>query len=134
MSYFVRTMFRSLCKCVLNIHLMLSSHFSSYVSSSQNNCFGVGGGAFESLQPNCLKIIVDNAIEDNLGSKGFSVNNSESLSFTVLKCFFNYAKVVLNKKESSGRHSSVVSSAPTILRLQVRIPSTPSTLYSISII
>ena len=28
-----------------------------------------------------------------------------------------------------GRHSSVVSSAPTILRLWVRIPSTPSTLF-----
>ena len=30
-----------------------------------------------------------------------------------------------------GRHSSVVSSAPTILRPWVRIPSTPSTLSSI---
>ena len=28
-----------------------------------------------------------------------------------------------------GRHSSVVSSAPTILRPRVRIPSTPSTLF-----
>ena len=28
-----------------------------------------------------------------------------------------------------GRHSSVVSSAPTILRPQVRIPSTPSMLF-----
>ena len=33
-----------------------------------------------------------------------------------------------------GRHSSVVSSAPTILRPQVRIPSTPSLLFSICII
>ena len=32
-----------------------------------------------------------------------------------------------------GCHSSVVSSAPTILRPQVRIPSTPSMLYSICI-
>ena len=32
-----------------------------------------------------------------------------------------------------GRHSSVVSSAPTILWPQVRIPSTPSMLYSICI-
>ena len=30
-----------------------------------------------------------------------------------------------------GHHSSVVSSAPTILRPQVRIPSTPSMLFSI---
>ena len=28
-----------------------------------------------------------------------------------------------------GRHSSVVSSAPTILRPRVRIPSTPSMLF-----
>ena len=32
-----------------------------------------------------------------------------------------------------GRHISVVSSAPTILRPRVRIPSTPSTLFSICI-
>ena len=32
-----------------------------------------------------------------------------------------------------GRHSSVVSFAPTILRPQVRIPSTPSMLFSICI-
>ena len=32
-----------------------------------------------------------------------------------------------------GRHSSVVLSAPTILRPQVRIPSTPSMLFSICI-
>ena len=31
------------------------------------------------------------------------------------------------------RHSSVVSSSPTILRPRVRIPSTPSTLFSICI-
>ena len=34
---------------------------------------------------------------------------------------------------SSGHHSSVVSSAPTILRPRVRIPSTPSMLFSICI-
>ena len=33
-----------------------------------------------------------------------------------------------------GRHSSVVSSAPTILRLRVQIPSTPSMLFLICII
>ena len=33
-----------------------------------------------------------------------------------------------------GRHSSMVSSATTILRLRVRIPSTPSKLFSICII
>ena len=33
-----------------------------------------------------------------------------------------------------GRHSSVVLSAPTILRPQVQIPSTPSMLFSICII
>ena len=33
-----------------------------------------------------------------------------------------------------GRHSSVVSSAPTILRPRVRFPSTPSMLLSICII
>ena len=33
-----------------------------------------------------------------------------------------------------GRHSSVVLSAPTILPSQVRIPNTPSTLFSIYII
>ena len=32
-----------------------------------------------------------------------------------------------------GHHSSVVSSAPTILRPRVRTPSTPSTLFSICI-
>ena len=32
-----------------------------------------------------------------------------------------------------GRHSSVVLSAPTILWPRVRIPSTPSTLFSICI-
>ena len=32
-----------------------------------------------------------------------------------------------------GRHSSVVSSTPTILWPQVRIPSTPSMLFSICI-
>ena len=32
-----------------------------------------------------------------------------------------------------GRHSSMVSSAPTILWPQVQIPSTPSTLFSICI-
>ena len=30
-----------------------------------------------------------------------------------------------------GRHSSVVSSAPTILRPRVQIPSTPSMLFSV---
>ena len=38
-----------------------------------------------------------------------------------------------NKGPSCGRQSSVVSSAPTILRLQVRIQSTPPTLFSICI-
>ena len=33
-----------------------------------------------------------------------------------------------------GRHSSVVSSAPTILRPRVQVPSTPSMLFSILII
>ena len=33
-----------------------------------------------------------------------------------------------------GRHSSMVSSVPTILRPQVQIPSTPSMLFSICII
>ena len=37
-------------------------------------------------------------------------------------------------KVGGGRHSSVVSSAPTILRPRVRIPSTPSMLFSICII
>ena len=32
------------------------------------------------------------------------------------------------------RHSSVVSSAPTILRPRVQIPSTPSMLFSICVI
>ena len=36
-------------------------------------------------------------------------------------------------KYDGGRHSSVVSSAPTILRPRVRIPSTPSMLFSICI-
>ena len=35
---------------------------------------------------------------------------------------------------NTKRHSSVVSFAPTVLRPQVRIPSTPSTLFSICII
>ena len=40
-----------------------------------------------------------------------------------------------NKQPSmGGRHSSVVSSAPTILRPWVRIPCTPFTLFSICII
>ena len=39
-------------------------------------------------------------------------------------------EVVLGRvKNSGGRHSSVVSSAPTILRLQVQIPGTPSLLF-----
>ena len=33
------------------------------------------------------------------------------------------------KRPTSGRHCSVVSSVPTILRPQVRIPSTPSMLF-----
>ena len=50
-------------------------------------------------------------------------------------CTMNVLKVVETKKIIlCGRHSSVVSSAPTILRPQVRIPSTPSKLFSICII
>ena len=37
----------------------------------------------------------------------------------------------LNKVKLCVRHGSVVSSAPTILQPPVRIPSTPSTLFSI---
>ena len=40
---------------------------------------------------------------------------------------------LLKLKPLGGRHSSVVSSAPTILRPRVRIPSTPSMLFSIYI-
>ena len=38
------------------------------------------------------------------------------------------------EKERGGCHSCVVSSGPTILRPRVQIPSTPSALFSISII
>ena len=37
-------------------------------------------------------------------------------------------------QRKGGRHSSMVLSAPTILQPQVRIPTTPSTLFSICII
>ena len=42
--------------------------------------------------------------------------------------------VVVRTMIKGGHHSSVVSSAPTILRPRVCIPSTPSTLFSICII
>ena len=38
------------------------------------------------------------------------------------------------KVSLDGRNSSIISHAPTILQPQVRIPSTPSTLFSIFII
>ena len=42
--------------------------------------------------------------------------------------------LILKISIPGGRHSSMVSSVPTILRLWVRIPSTPSKLFSICII
>ena len=39
--------------------------------------------------------------------------------------------IITNRVELGGRHSSMVSSAPTILRLQVQVPSTPTTISSI---
>ena len=46
---------------------------------------------------------------------------------------YYYTLNVARKEIYCGRHSSVVSSAPTILRPRVRIPSTPSMLFSICI-
>ena len=42
-------------------------------------------------------------------------------------------KTEIEHQQKGGHHSSVVSSAPTILQPRVRIPSTPSTLISICI-
>ena len=42
-------------------------------------------------------------------------------------CISSY--LLLKNQSEGGRHSSVVSSAPTILRPRVRIPSTPSMLF-----
>ena len=49
-------------------------------------------------------------------------------------CFLNRSFLSLNcesneSKQKRGRHSSVVSSVPTILRPRVWVPSTPSTLF-----
>ena len=43
--------------------------------------------------------------------------------------FHSKTMVATNASLNCGRHSSVVSSAPTILRPRVRIPSTPSMLF-----
>ena len=45
-------------------------------------------------------------------------------SFSLRKSF-----PIKQKASRGGRHSSVVSSAPTILRPRVQIPSTPSMLF-----
>ena len=45
--------------------------------------------------------------------------------------FFDYCTMSYkNNITVGGRHSSVVSSAPTIMQPRIRIPCTPSTLYS----
>ena len=44
-----------------------------------------------------------------------------------------FRNLITRQKILGGRHCSVVSSAPTILRPWVRIPSTPSMLFSICI-
>ena len=46
----------------------------------------------------------------------------------------NKAYFLANIHTDRDRHRSVVSSAPTILRLQVQIPRTPFTLFSICIV
>ena len=54
-----------------------------------------------------------------------------SRCITVQLCIQQHCYIKINNKLS--RHSSMVSSAPTILQPRVRIPSTPSTLFSICI-
>ena len=51
--------------------------------------------------------------------------SSRNSIFVSLVCNFYYHLVI------GGRHSSVVSDAPTILQSWVRIPSEPSMLFSI---
>ena len=77
-------------------------------------------------------------------STSFYISDSKSLNLSrafLLKAFLIdlhnvHSRKSENKmfcKKMGGRHSSVVSSAPTILRPRVRIPSTPSKLFSICI-
>ena len=73
------------------------------------------------------------AVEDMHGcglNGGGSVSRgriSQGSSFCPL--FHSKTMVATNASLNCGRHSSVVSSAPTILRPRVRIPSTPSMLF-----
>ena len=60
-------------------------------------------------------------------------NVTTEILLDVMPLMLKYLSLLTNTYEEGGRHSSMVLSAPTILGPRVRIPSTPSMLFSIFI-